>query len=121
MSETKGNKVANLFTKGSHHTNTSVIYIVQNIFNKNQEMRTISLNAHYIALFKSPRDVTQVRYLNSQMFPDHPKFLTAVYKQACGEAHGYFVLDTSQYAQEELKVRSKIFPQDAANFCYIPE
>jgi len=48
--------VANLFTKGSHHRNISVIYLTQNLFHKNPRMRTISLNFHYMILFKNPRD-----------------------------------------------------------------
>jgi hypothetical protein len=31
----------------------STIYIVQNIFHQGKVMRNISLNAHYIVLFKS--------------------------------------------------------------------
>ena len=42
--------VTNLFTKGSHHYNCSVIYIVQNLFNQNKENRTISLNSHLLSL-----------------------------------------------------------------------
>ena len=49
-------RIADVFTKESHHRNLSVIYIVQNIFHQRKEMRNISLNAHYIVLFKSPRD-----------------------------------------------------------------
>ena len=49
-------RIANLFIKGSHHRNLSVIYIVQNIFHQGTETRNISLNTHYIVLFKSPRD-----------------------------------------------------------------
>ena len=45
--------IANLFTKGSHW-NLSEIYIVQNIFHQSKQTRNISLNAHYIVLFKSP-------------------------------------------------------------------
>lgn len=37
--------VADLFTKGSHHRDLSVILITQNIFNANKFSRTISLNA----------------------------------------------------------------------------
>ena len=36
MAETDG-RVTNLFTKKSHHSNTSVIYLVQNLFPKNKE------------------------------------------------------------------------------------
>ena len=36
MAETD-ERVTNLFTKKSHHSNTSVIYLVQNLFSKNKE------------------------------------------------------------------------------------
>ena len=48
--------VTDLFTKGFHHMNLSIVYIIQNIFPKGRESRTISLNAHYMFLFKNPRD-----------------------------------------------------------------
>ena len=41
MAETDS-RVTNLFTKKSHHSDTSVIYLVQNLFSKNKESRTIS-------------------------------------------------------------------------------
>jgi hypothetical protein len=50
----KDKRISDLFTKGSHHRNLSIVYIVQNIFHQGKEMRNISLNAHYIVLFKSP-------------------------------------------------------------------
>ena len=68
MSETDVS-ISNLFTKGSHHNRVSVIYIVQNLFGKNKYMRTISLNSHYLALFKNPRDSSQSTHLGKQMYP----------------------------------------------------
>ena len=56
--------VANLFTKGSHHRNVSVMYLAQNLFPKNKFARTMSLNAHYMILFKNPRDASQFANLN---------------------------------------------------------
>ena len=40
----KDKRIADLFTKGSHHRNLSIIYIVQNIFHQGKEIRNISLN-----------------------------------------------------------------------------
>ena len=54
MSETD-HRVTKLFTKGSHHHSLSVMYLVQNLFGKNKEQRTISLNSHYSVVFKNPR------------------------------------------------------------------
>ncbi len=57
MAETDG-RVTDLFTKKSHHSNTSVIYLVQNRFRKHKESRTIILNAQYMVVFKNPRDAS---------------------------------------------------------------
>ena len=58
MQETDGT-AANLFTKGWHHRNVSMVFLAQNLFPKNKFARTMSLNAHYIVLFKNPRDASQ--------------------------------------------------------------
>jgi len=59
MGETN-DSVSNIFTKVSHHRNVSVLYLSQNLFYKSKQNRTLSLNAHYIELFKIPRDALQV-------------------------------------------------------------
>ena len=41
----------NLFTKGSHHNNCSVMFITQNVFHQGRGQRDIPLNAHYIVVF----------------------------------------------------------------------
>lgn len=58
MSELNNDKrLTNLLTKGCHHMNLSCVFIVQNMFCHGKEIRNISLNAHYMFIFKSPRDV----------------------------------------------------------------
>jgi len=69
MSETN-ELVANTFTKLLHHRNVSVIHLTQNLFDKNKYAQTISLNAHYLVLFKNPRDVTQFATLARHMYPE---------------------------------------------------
>ena len=65
--------VTKLFTRVSHHTNTSVIYITQNIFHPSKENRTITLNTQYLVLFKNVRDKSQISYLARQMYPNQIK------------------------------------------------
>jgi hypothetical protein len=65
----KDKRISDRFTKGSHHRNLSIIYIVQNIFHQGKEMRNISLNAHYIVLFKTPRDKQQIYMLARKINP----------------------------------------------------
>ena len=68
-------RITSLFTKGCHHRNLSVIFILQNIFHRGKELRDMSLNCHYLILFKSPRDTSQVTHLAKQMFPGHINYM----------------------------------------------
>ncbi len=55
MSEcSKDQRVSDLFTRGSHHKGISVFYLTQNLFPPGKLSRTISLNCHYIFVFKNP-------------------------------------------------------------------
>ena len=48
----KDKRIVNLFTRGSHYRNLSVIYIVQNIFHLGKGSLSISLNSHYLVLLR---------------------------------------------------------------------
>ena len=99
--------MVDLFTKKSHHHNTSVVFVVQNIFEKG--LRTISLNAHYLVLFKNPRDTTQVTYLGRQM--GNSKAVTAAYKDATSNPYGYLFVDMKQDTPETIRLRTGLFEQ----------
>ena len=103
-------RVCNLFTKGSHHRNISVIYIVQNLFNQHKEHRTISLNAHYLLVFKNPRDSSQILHLAKQMYPGKTRYVQHAFQLATRHPHGYLVIDLKQSTPEGLRLRSNIFP-----------
>ena len=111
--------LADLFTKGSHHRNLTIIYIVQNLFDKSKSMRTASLNSQYLVLFKSPRDKTIVQHLGNQMYPKNTKFLVDAFEDATQVPYGYLLLDLRQDTPEDMRVRSNILPgeQEAA---YVP-
>ena len=52
-------RVADIFTRGSHHRGISVLYLTQNLFPPGKLSRTISLNSHYFVIFQNPRDSFQ--------------------------------------------------------------
>ena len=81
LMEETDQRVASLFTKKSHHRNISVMYIVQNLFHH----RTISLNAHYMVVFKNPRDVSQIMALAHQMYPQRTKYFLEAYTAATAQ------------------------------------
>ena len=103
-------RVASLFTKKSHHRNISVMYIVQNLFHRGKHHRTISLNAHYMVVFKNPRDVSQIMALAHQMYSQRTKYFLEAYIAAIARPHGYLVIDMKQETPDILRLRSHIFP-----------
>lgn len=104
--------VMRLFTKGSHHRNISVIHIVQNLFGKNKDHRTISLNAHYLVVFKNPRDNSQIMHLAKQICPGESNYVKEAFALATREPHGYLLVDLKQTTPDALRLRGHIFPEE---------
>ena len=111
MQETN-DTVANIFTKVSHHRNVSVLYLTQNLFPKNKHSRTISLNSHYLVLFKNPRDAGQFAVLARQMYPSGSKFAVEAFRNATERPYGYLLVDLKPDTEEKLRLRAKIFPDE---------
>ena len=68
--ESSSNVILDLFTKGIHHKNISVIFVTQNVFHKGKAQRDISLNTKYLVLFKNPRDRAKIQHLARQILKD---------------------------------------------------
>jgi len=71
MDSAYSTKVSELFSKGSHHRDISLILITQNLFHQGPSSRDIYLNRKYIVVFKNPRDKTQIVYLAQQLYPEN--------------------------------------------------
>ena len=106
--------VSQMFTKGSHHRNLSVLFLTQNLFFNSKHARTMSLNSQYVVLFKNPRDVGQISYLGRQMFPNKngSKFLAEAFGDATSKPYGYLFVDLKADTDERLRIRTNIFPDD---------
>ena len=113
-------RITRLFTKGSHHRDLSVIHIVQNLFHKNKEQRTINLNSHYMVVFKNPRDASQITHLAKQMYPGKTHYMQDAYKDATSNAFGYLLVDLKQDTPEQLRLRTHIFPGEQ-QVVYVPK
>lgn len=115
----KDPRVELFFTRTCHHHNTSCIFIVQNLFNQNKGYRTCSLNAHYLFLFKNPRDALQIKTLARQMFPDKTNYLTESFHDATAAPYGYLCVDMKPDTPEHLRLRGDIL-NPHRQIVYIP-
>ena len=97
-----------LFVEGSHHANATVIYIVQNLFQRSPKHRTAAINSHYLALFNMPRDYSQVARVGQQM---RRKYFMAVYEDAINSRdHGYLLVDCRSDTDDRRRLRTGVLP-----------
>lgn len=119
MTEAYNKNICELFTKGSHHNNLSVILITQNVFHQAKYCRDISLNCKYLVVFKNPRDKSQILSLARQIYPEKSTELMRVYNEVTSKAHGYLFFDLTQSANDLTRFRTDIFTKDYIT-CYCP-
>ena len=84
---------------------------MHNLFPKNKESRTISLNSQYIVVFKNPRDVSQTTTLAKQMYPGRVKFVQEAFADATSTPYGYILNRTPPriYACARPYYRTTVF------------
>ena len=108
MTETGDDKrLSALFTKGSHHLGISVLFLVQNLFHKGKEMRTISLNSQYIVAMNNPRDRLQLLHLGRQILPGKSEYFSRVVNMAFSEPFSHVMIDMSPSCPNDYRLRQR--------------
>ena len=102
--------ITNIFVKYSHHKNLSVVFIVQNLFHK--KIRPVTLNAHYLFVFKNPRDASQIHHLGRQLYPSNPGFLVDSYGDATKKPYSYLTIDLKQNTDDSIRVLGNFFTRE---------
>ena len=108
----RNNRIVNLFTRGSHHRNLRVIYIVRNLFHQGKGRRRISLNSHYLVLFKNPRDKLQILTLAKQMYPGQTDLFLNQYEEVVKRSFGYLLIDLKTTTQDNCRLRTNVLPSE---------
>ena len=112
MSEASNDKrICDLFTKGSHHRNLSVICLVQNLYYQGKESRTMSLNSQYLVLFNNPRDQQQIAVLARQIYPGQSEKFLNTYRMATSKPFGYLLIDLKPDTSNDKRLWPNVFQQ----------
>ena len=102
--------LTDLFTVGSHHRNLTILYLIQNKYNKESSQRTVSLNCHYDVVFKNSRDINQFRVMARQMQAQNAKWLINSFEDATSQPYGYLVLEHHPKTPEDRRYVTSILP-----------
>jgi hypothetical protein len=101
--------MCDLFTKGSHYRNLSVIPITQNVLHQAPHFRDILLNAKYLVALKNFRDKNQVAYLARQVLSEGSVRLCDACREATQNPHGYMILEFAHDTDDLLRFRTNVF------------
>ena len=102
-------KTCRLFTEYAHHLRLSVFFLTHNAFAQGKYSRTISLNSHYLILFRNLRDSSQILALGKQMYPGRSHVILEAYQDATSQKYGYLVIDMSPHSDDDTRLRANIF------------
>lgn len=100
----------NLFTRGSHNWNVSVMLVSQHLFTK--QTIVARSNSHYFILMRNPSGLLQIRTLGSQLFPGKLNYFMDVYKDCTSKLYSYLLIDMHPQTSEDMRIKTSIFPQE---------
>lgn len=107
--------VVDMFTRGSHHLNLSVVLLMQNFFDRNPCIRTITLNTHYMVMFRNPRDTGQFGVLARQMYGKNWRFCEEAFQNATDKPFSYILIDVHPQGMTAYRLRTDIFPGEVTH------
>ena len=109
--------VGNLFTRVAHHRECFIIHITQNLFQWGTVTHMLSMNAHYLVLFKNPRDHQQILHLALQIYPRQEVFVLDCFEDATRRNYGYLLVDLNPITPEEMRLRTE--NEDKQTYAYV--
>ena len=110
MTEAKSDqRIANPYTKGSHHRFISIMFVTQNIFSEGKACRDIALKTQYLVLLNNPIDrqqvVTLARWIDLSTSAAFMKCL----QDARAQPYGYLVVDLKSSTSDQDRLQTIIF------------
>jgi len=104
-------EIVDFYLRASHHRRLSCFLLCQNLYNK--KIREISLNSHVVIVFKSRRDLSQIRHFCLQVDPANWRSIFASYRDATDQpGHHYLLFDFHAKTPDCLRFRTKILPHE---------
>ena len=104
-------EIANLFMIDGRHSNMSMMFLTQRMFDKDKSFMQISRNSDYFVVFKNPRDASEIGRLAQQLTPGK-RSLIGIYEEATKDPWSYLFIDLTQECPPEVKYTSHLFDEN---------
>ncbi len=101
----------NIAARDSHHTNTSVIFVCQNLNYGNGKLRNVKINSQYHLLLKNLSDRGNIETLATNRKIPLSK-VNEIHRDICKKKYGYVLFDGSPKGYANAQIRTGILPGD---------
>lgn len=112
---------SDLFVKLSHHMQISVIFIVQELFSKSKQHRTLSLNTHYMWILKNPREQSVIMHLAKQISPYNTQYVIQSFLDATKEPYSYLFIDLKVNTDDRYRLRGDFLSDSKPPSVYVKQ
>ena len=110
--------IASLFNGAGRHNNISLIYICQQLYDKEDQKR-ISSSANYLTIFPNPRYTNEAVPLNTQLFGKGNSGIISAMLDVLVECEYLFINLTNHHSRKRL-VLCDIFSRDHIIKAFVP-
>ena len=83
-----------------------------------RNLRDVSLNSHFLVLFKTPRCQGSINTLAYQLFPGKSKGFLEIFRNATELPFSYLFIDCKSDTPNFIRLRSCLLPGEST-VCYI--
>lgn len=103
-------QVFDLFIKGVHHMNVSVICVLQDFYAAGNYRVSMIRNTNYLAIFPSPMDMALIDLISRKVLPRKQDQFYAMFKHAATSVpYGYLFISGHPESDSTLRFRTDIF------------
>jgi len=108
----KSADIENLFTRGMHHLDITVIMLLQNLYQAGKSATTIARNSFYFVFFENNADRQQIATKARQMYPGNAKHMIEAYDDAVASPYGYLFVDASPGSDAKTRLRTNVLADE---------
>jgi len=125
LSDVKGasyvEKLLPYYLRKAHHEKLYCFVTVQTLFPRIKFFSTISENANYLILFRTPRSMQQIRHFATQIAgAGNSRLITDIYQMATkSKPYSYLYVSFHPQTDESVQFLSNLFGEDGEQPCIV--
>lgn len=110
LETSSGKELISFLSRYSHHNNTSIIFLTQNLFYSGKNTTDVNRQSHYTVMYRNSRDKSMAITLAKQLAPYNKRYFYESFHDATRKPFSYLLIDAHPTTPEELLLKTNVLP-----------